>query len=107
MCIRRVLTAYGDCAQLVSHDFRLIDQVAQEIWVCDKKKITIWKVRLSQLAQLKISVRVPSHTLKAWIRLRHRCALEHDGSKLTIDIHHGSQGDIRDYKKSLVKKMKL
>ena len=32
------------CLQLVSHDFRLIDQVAEEIWVCDKKKVTIWKV---------------------------------------------------------------
>ncbi|KAK9825404.1 hypothetical protein WJX81_001288 [Elliptochloris bilobata] len=28
---------------LVSHDFRLIDQVAEEIWVCDKKTITTWK----------------------------------------------------------------
>jgi len=28
---------------LVSHDFRLIGQVAQEIWVCDKKTITPWK----------------------------------------------------------------
>lgn len=28
---------------LVSHDFRLIDQVAKEIWVCDKKAITPWK----------------------------------------------------------------
>ncbi|KYR01767.1 ABC transporter-related protein [Tieghemostelium lacteum] len=27
---------------LVSHDFRLISQVAQEIWVCDKKTITKW-----------------------------------------------------------------
>eukprot|EP00899_Mesostigma_viride_P018755 jgi/Mesvir1/26881/Mv20616-RA.1 len=28
---------------LVSHDFRLIDQVANEIWVCDKKKVEVWK----------------------------------------------------------------
>jgi ATP-binding cassette subfamily F protein 2 len=28
---------------LVSHDFRLINQVAQSIWVCDKKKVTVWK----------------------------------------------------------------
>ncbi|KAL3154860.1 hypothetical protein ABBQ38_011402 [Trebouxia sp. C0009 RCD-2024] len=28
---------------LVSHDFRLIDQVSNEIWVCDNKKITPWK----------------------------------------------------------------
>ncbi|XP_026550351.1 ATP-binding cassette sub-family F member 2-like isoform X2 [Notechis scutatus] len=27
---------------LVSHDFRLIQQVAQEIWVCEKKTITKW-----------------------------------------------------------------
>jgi len=28
---------------LVSHDFRLIDQVAKEIWICDNKTITTWK----------------------------------------------------------------
>lgn len=28
---------------LVSHDFRLIDQVAKEIWVCEKGKVTPWK----------------------------------------------------------------
>uniref|UniRef100_A0A1A7Y619 ATP-binding cassette sub-family F member 2 n=1 Tax=Iconisemion striatum TaxID=60296 RepID=A0A1A7Y619_9TELE len=28
---------------LVSHDFRLIQQVAQEIWVCEKQTITKWK----------------------------------------------------------------
>lgn len=28
---------------LVSHDFRLIGQVAKEIWVCDKKTISPWK----------------------------------------------------------------
>lgn len=27
---------------LVSHDFRLINQVAKEIWVCEKKTITKW-----------------------------------------------------------------
>ncbi|KAG8147765.1 putative ATP-binding cassette sub-family F member 2 protein, partial [Naja naja] len=27
---------------LVSHDFRLIQQVAQEIWVCEKETITTW-----------------------------------------------------------------
>ncbi|KAG0585906.1 hypothetical protein M758_2G047700 [Ceratodon purpureus] len=27
---------------LVSHDFRLINQVAKEIWVCEKKAITRW-----------------------------------------------------------------
>jgi ATP-binding cassette subfamily F protein 2 len=28
---------------LVSHDFRLIDQVAKTIWVCDNRTITPWK----------------------------------------------------------------
>merc|ERR1719204_2608221 len=28
---------------LVSHDFRLIDQVAKEIWICEKQTVTKWK----------------------------------------------------------------
>ncbi|EDW72138.1 uncharacterized protein Dwil_GK10328 [Drosophila willistoni] len=28
---------------LVSHDFRLINQVAEEIWVCEKETVTKWK----------------------------------------------------------------
>jgi ATP-binding cassette subfamily F protein 2 len=28
---------------LVSHDFRLISQVAEEIWVCEDKKVTKWE----------------------------------------------------------------
>ncbi|CAG7838533.1 unnamed protein product, partial [Allacma fusca] len=28
---------------LVSHDFRLISQVAEEIWVCEKMKVTKWE----------------------------------------------------------------
>lgn len=28
---------------LVSHDFRLIGQVAKEVWVCDNKTIAPWK----------------------------------------------------------------
>ena len=28
---------------LVSHDFRLINQVAEEIWVCEKGTITKWE----------------------------------------------------------------
>ena len=28
---------------LVSHDFRLLSKVAEEIWVCEDKKITKWK----------------------------------------------------------------
>jgi len=28
---------------LVSHDFRLINQVADEIWICEKQKVTKWE----------------------------------------------------------------
>ena len=28
---------------LVSHDFRLINQVAKEIWICEHQKITRWE----------------------------------------------------------------
>lgn len=28
---------------LVSHDFRLINQVAKEIWICEKGKVIKWK----------------------------------------------------------------
>lgn len=28
---------------LVSHDFRLIDQVAEEIWICEKQTVTKWE----------------------------------------------------------------
>merc|ERR1712173_236774 len=28
---------------LVSHDFRLISQVANEIWICEKQKVTKWE----------------------------------------------------------------
>lgn len=47
---------------LVSHDFRLLEQVADNIWVCDEKKITPWpgdiqsykaKLRKDQEAQSK------------------------------------------------------
>ena len=27
---------------LVSHDFRLIDQVAKQIWVCEDKTVRLW-----------------------------------------------------------------
>ena len=33
---------------LVSHDFRLIDQVAKEIWICDNKTITPWRGTIQQ-----------------------------------------------------------
>lgn len=36
---------------LVSHDFRLIGQVAQEIWVCEKKTLTPWKKGIADYKQ--------------------------------------------------------
>jgi ATP-binding cassette subfamily F protein 2 len=42
---------------LVSHDFRLIGQVAKEIWVCDKKTISKWEGDIQSYKQhLKKSV---------------------------------------------------
>ncbi len=41
--LARAINRYEGGLVLVSHDFRLIDQVAREIWVCDKKKVTVWK----------------------------------------------------------------
>jgi len=40
---------------LVSHDFRLINQVAKEIWVCDKKTIRRWPkgIRAYKLSLMK------------------------------------------------------
>merc|ERR1719272_1416801 len=36
------IKAFSGGVVLVSHDFRLLEQVADEIWVCDDKKITPW-----------------------------------------------------------------
>merc|ERR1711988_2087744 len=45
-CIDALAAAINNFAGglvLVSHDFRLIGQVAKEIWVCDRKTISPWK----------------------------------------------------------------
>jgi ATP-binding cassette subfamily F protein 2 len=36
------INAFDGGLVLVSHDFRLINQVAKEIWVCERKKVTKW-----------------------------------------------------------------
>lgn len=41
--LAEAINSYDGGLVLVSHDFRLIDQVAKEIWVCDKKKVETWK----------------------------------------------------------------
>jgi ATP-binding cassette subfamily F protein 2 len=37
------IKAYAGGVILVSHDFRLIDQVADAIWICEHQKVTVWK----------------------------------------------------------------
>jgi len=41
--LAEALNSYEGGMLLVSHDFRLINQVAKEIWVCEKETITKWK----------------------------------------------------------------
>ena len=40
--LARGINNYKGGLILVSHDFRLISQVAKEIWVCDFKKVAKW-----------------------------------------------------------------
>jgi len=37
------INAFEGGVVLVSHDFRLIDQVADEIWICEKQTVTKWE----------------------------------------------------------------
>jgi ATP-binding cassette subfamily F protein 2 len=41
--LAEALNRFNGGMVLVSHDFRLIDQVAKEIWVCEKQTVRIWK----------------------------------------------------------------
>ena len=41
--LARAIKNFSGGVVLVSHDFRLLEQVADQIWVCDEKKITPWK----------------------------------------------------------------
>jgi len=55
--LARAINQFTGGLVLVSHDFRLISQVAKEIWVCDKKSITPWKGDIQAYkAHLKKSV---------------------------------------------------
>jgi len=40
--LAEAINGFGGGVVLVSHDFRLLEQVAQQIWVVDNKEITIW-----------------------------------------------------------------
>ncbi|CAL8401465.1 ATP-binding cassette sub-family F member 2 [Gadus morhua] len=49
---------------LVSHDFRLIQQVAQEIWVCEKQTITKWnRDILAYKEHLKSNIEKQQHDI--------------------------------------------
>ena len=37
------INAFSGGLVLVSHDFRLIGQVATEVWLCENKKVDVWK----------------------------------------------------------------
>merc|ERR1719324_994711 len=41
--LAEAINAFRGGLVLVSHDFRLIDQVAKEIWVCDNKTVAPWE----------------------------------------------------------------
>merc|ERR1711907_891055 len=41
--LARAINNFDGGLVLVSHDFRLISQVAQDIWVCDNKSINRWE----------------------------------------------------------------
>lgn len=55
------IKAYNGGLVLVSHDFRLIDQVAEEIWLCEDKKVSTWKgdirgYKKNLIASMKVSL---------------------------------------------------
>ncbi|XP_071803384.1 ATP-binding cassette sub-family F member 2-like isoform X2 [Asterias amurensis] len=52
---------------LVSHDFRLINQVAEEIWVCEKQTVTKWTGDISSYKQTlkKLILKDDVKTVKA------------------------------------------
>ncbi|CAB4381076.1 P-loop containing nucleoside triphosphate hydrolase protein [Rhizophagus irregularis] len=41
--LAKAIKEYSGGVVLVSHDFRLISQVANDIWLCKDKKVTTWK----------------------------------------------------------------
>jgi ATP-binding cassette subfamily F protein 2 len=41
--LAEAINHYDGGLVLVSHDFRLIEQVAKEIWLCEKRTVKPWK----------------------------------------------------------------
>jgi len=40
--LAEAINSFNGGLVLVSHDFRLINQVAKEIWICDNHSVTKW-----------------------------------------------------------------
>jgi ATP-binding cassette subfamily F protein 2 len=93
------INAFPGGLVLVSHDFRLIGQVAKEIWVCDNKQVGPWKVRRRSRAPTRARSPAPG---------RHACALAHPRARLYAALAPSpTQGDIQAYKKHLRSQMGL
>jgi ABC-type glutathione transport system ATPase component len=45
-------SAYNGGLVLVSHDFRLISQVADEIWICENQTVTPWKGSIQEYKEI-------------------------------------------------------
>lgn len=52
--LARAINAFEGGLVLVSHDMRLISQVAKEIWICDHQKISLYK---GDISNFKMSLR--------------------------------------------------
>jgi len=62
--LAEAINEFDGGVMLVSHDFRLIQQVAQEIWVCEKQTITKWKKDILAYKQhLKSKIDRSAHDL--------------------------------------------
>lgn len=49
--LARAINNFEGGVVLVSHDFRLISQVAKQLWVCDNKTVTNWKGDITSYKQ--------------------------------------------------------
>eukprot|EP00241_Pyramimonas_parkeae_P003710 CAMPEP_0114249714 /NCGR_PEP_ID=MMETSP0058-20121206/14301_1 /TAXON_ID=36894 /ORGANISM="Pyramimonas parkeae, CCMP726" /LENGTH=609 /DNA_ID=CAMNT_0001363301 /DNA_START=71 /DNA_END=1900 /DNA_ORIENTATION=- len=59
--LAEAIKGYKGGLVLVSHDFRLIDQVANEIWVCDKLKVQPWNGDIRMYKEhLKKNMKMPN-----------------------------------------------
>jgi energy-coupling factor transporter ATP-binding protein EcfA2 len=52
--LAKALNAFDGGVVLVSHDFRLIQQAATEVWVVDDKKVSVWKGSIRDYKKLLI-----------------------------------------------------